>query len=107
MPCDLPFFVGWTEANSAVHRCHKSHYGSTENKYSENSSSGIRVPPARKERIDGLHRLPGHTELLALEIVCSNQKIIADSGEGYVNRQDCYDGIELVMGSANAPIREA
>lgn len=27
----------------------------------------------------------------------ANNKIIADSGEGYVNRQDCIDAIVLVM----------
>lgn len=31
-----------------------------------------------------------------------NNKIIADSGEGYVNKQDCLAGIELVKGGAIA-----
>jgi uncharacterized protein YegP (UPF0339 family) len=29
--------------------------------------------------------------------LASNGKIIADSGEGYFNREDCVHGIELVM----------
>lgn len=37
----------------------------------------------------------------------SNGKIIADSGEGYRNRQDCLAGIQLVKESAQAPILEA
>ena len=34
----------------------------------------------------------------------ANGDIIADSGEGYKNEQDCLDGIKLVKGSANAPV---
>ena len=34
----------------------------------------------------------------------ANGRILADSGEGYVNRQDCLYGIDLVRGSGNAPI---
>ena len=37
----------------------------------------------------------------------SNGKIIADSGEGYRNRQDCLAGIQLVKESTQAPILEA
>jgi uncharacterized protein YegP (UPF0339 family) len=33
-----------------------------------------------------------------------NGRIVADSGEGYVNYQDCVDGIELVASSKDAPI---
>ena len=36
----------------------------------------------------------------------ANNKIIASSGEGYHNKADCKHGIELVQGSAKAPIRE-
>jgi len=36
----------------------------------------------------------------------SNHLIIADSAEGYHNREDCLHGIQLVMGtSINTPIR--
>lgn len=35
-----------------------------------------------------------------------NNKIIADSGEGYINKQDCLDGIELVKQSYSAEIRD-
>lgn len=34
----------------------------------------------------------------------SNTKIIADSGEGYINKRDCDHGIELVKASADYPI---
>ena len=34
----------------------------------------------------------------------ANQKIIADSGEGYFNKADCYHGIQLVKQSGLAPI---
>lgn len=36
----------------------------------------------------------------------SNGKIIADSVEGYYNKQDCLAGIELVKGSSKAPVNE-
>ena len=37
----------------------------------------------------------------------SNNKIIADSGEGYVNKQDCLHGIDLIKKEApNAKIVE-
>lgn len=36
----------------------------------------------------------------------NNRKIIADSGESYVNKKDCLDGIELVKGSAAAEVVE-
>lgn len=36
----------------------------------------------------------------------SNAKVIADSGEGYVNLADCDRGIELVKKSAGYPIWE-
>lgn len=35
----------------------------------------------------------------------ANGKKIANSGEGYVNKQDCLAAIVLVKGSASAPIR--
>lgn len=35
----------------------------------------------------------------------ANGRIIADSGEGYQNEQDCLHGIELVKQSANAPVK--
>ena len=36
----------------------------------------------------------------------SNNRIVADSGEGYVNKADCRVGIELVKSSTNAPVHE-
>lgn len=36
----------------------------------------------------------------------ANSKKIADSGEGYQNKQDCLAGIELVKGSKDAPVYE-
>jgi uncharacterized protein YegP (UPF0339 family) len=32
----------------------------------------------------------------------SNGKVIADSGQGYVNKQDCLDGIQLVQDDASS-----
>ena len=34
----------------------------------------------------------------------SNNRIIADSGEGYLHKQDCLSAVRLVQGSGNAPI---
>ncbi|MDO9472986.1 MAG: DUF1508 domain-containing protein [Caulobacter sp.] len=36
-----------------------------------------------------------------------NNRKIANSGEGYVNRADCIHGIHLVAGSNGLPIRNA
>ena len=36
----------------------------------------------------------------------ANHNIIAVSSEGYVNKADCLRGIELVKGSADAPVEE-
>jgi uncharacterized protein YegP (UPF0339 family) len=35
-----------------------------------------------------------------------NNKIIATSGEGYNNKQDCLYGIQLVKGAKDAPEKE-
>lgn len=37
----------------------------------------------------------------------ANNRIIADSGEAYLNRNDCYAGIALVKQSGNAPVYES
>jgi len=37
-------------------------------------------------------------------LFASNGKIIADSGEGYVNKSDCQHGIQLTKSSSNAPV---
>ena len=39
------------------------------------------------------------------QLVSSNNRIIADSGEGYTYKSDCLAGIELVKGSSPAPVR--
>lgn len=36
----------------------------------------------------------------------ANGNIIADSGEGYENKADCEASIELVKGSADAPVED-
>ena len=36
----------------------------------------------------------------------SNSRIIADSGEGYRNKQDCLHAIELVKTSKDAPVKD-
>jgi uncharacterized protein YegP (UPF0339 family) len=38
--------------------------------------------------------------------VASNGRVIADSGEGYVNRSDCLNGIAIMKASSNAPVYE-
>jgi uncharacterized protein YegP (UPF0339 family) len=38
--------------------------------------------------------------------VASNGRKIADSGEGYVNKQDCLHGIQLISTSGNWPVQE-
>lgn len=40
------------------------------------------------------------------QLQAANGRIIADSGEGYVNKSDCLSAIQLVKGSAAAPIVE-
>ena len=35
-----------------------------------------------------------------------NGNVLADSGEGYKNKQDCRDAIDSVKASANAPVVE-
>lgn len=37
----------------------------------------------------------------------ANGRIIADSGEGYRNKQDCRDAIDLVASSAGSPVHGA
>jgi uncharacterized protein YegP (UPF0339 family) len=36
----------------------------------------------------------------------SNGNIIADSGEGYRNKSDCYNGIRIMKGSNDDPVIE-
>lgn len=36
----------------------------------------------------------------------ANNRIIADSGEGYHNREDCLHGIALVKDSKDAPVKD-
>jgi uncharacterized protein YegP (UPF0339 family) len=36
----------------------------------------------------------------------ANGKKIAESGEGYRNKQDCLDAIRLVKSSSQAPVQE-
>ena len=40
------------------------------------------------------------------QLRAGNQRIIADSGEGYHNRQDCLHGIALVKDSKDAPVKD-
>ena len=39
-------------------------------------------------------------------LTAANNKIIADSGESYVNKEACKSAINLVKSSANAPVNE-
>lgn len=40
-------------------------------------------------------------------LTAANNRKIAVSGEAYHNQADCLAAIQLVKGSANAPVREA
>ena len=39
-------------------------------------------------------------------LVAANNRIIADSGEGYHNKGDCLSAITLVQSSGSAPVYE-
>lgn len=39
-------------------------------------------------------------------LVTVNKRGIAESAEGYYNKQDCLDAIDLVKGSSYAPVRD-
>lgn len=39
-------------------------------------------------------------------LVAGNNRIVANSGEGYWNKSDCMSAIALVKGSANVPVYE-
>jgi len=45
-----------------------------------------------------------HTGQWRWHLQAANNKLIAASGEGYNNEQDCAAAITLVKGSANAPV---
>jgi len=39
-------------------------------------------------------------------LIAANNRIIANSGEGYWNKADCVSAINLVASSSGVPIRE-
>lgn len=39
-------------------------------------------------------------------LIAANGRIVADSAESYVNKNDCLHGIALVKGSSAAPVYE-
>jgi uncharacterized protein YegP (UPF0339 family) len=39
-------------------------------------------------------------------LLAANNRRIADSGEGYHNKQDCLNAINLVKGSSQVPVQE-
>jgi uncharacterized protein YegP (UPF0339 family) len=39
-------------------------------------------------------------------LLAANNRNIANSGQGYRNKQDCLDAVELVKGSRGAPVIE-
>lgn len=39
-------------------------------------------------------------------LLAANNRVLADSGEGYHNRQDCLSAIDLVKSAYNAPVYE-
>ncbi len=36
----------------------------------------------------------------------ANSQIVADSGQGYSSKQSCKEGIDIVKGSADAPVED-
>ncbi|HEY9282416.1 MAG TPA: DUF1508 domain-containing protein [Pyrinomonadaceae bacterium] len=40
------------------------------------------------------------------QLRAANHRIIADSGEGYRDKQDCLHAISLVKGSKDAPVKD-
>jgi uncharacterized protein YegP (UPF0339 family) len=40
-------------------------------------------------------------------LVAANNRTLADSGEGYRNKQDCRHAIQLVSTSGSAPVYES
>ena len=40
-------------------------------------------------------------------LMAANNRKIANSGEGYYNKQDCLGAIALVKGSSSAPVYES
>jgi uncharacterized protein YegP (UPF0339 family) len=43
---------------------------------------------------------------LRWRLLAGNNKTIADSGEGYHNKQDCLHAIGLITGTAKIPVYE-
>lgn len=39
-------------------------------------------------------------------LMAANHKVIADSGESYLSKTSCYEGIRLVKSSGFAPVYE-
>ncbi len=39
-------------------------------------------------------------------LLAGNNRKIANSGEGYFNKADCISAVNLVKGSAGAPVKE-
>jgi uncharacterized protein len=39
-------------------------------------------------------------------LTAANNRIIANSGESYLNKQDCRAAIDLVKGSKDTPVQE-
>ena len=38
--------------------------------------------------------------------IAANGNIIADSGEGYINKSDCQNGIDIMKDSADVPVED-
>jgi uncharacterized protein YegP (UPF0339 family) len=47
-----------------------------------------------------------HARQYRWRYISSNGNIIADSGEGYVNKSDCERGIAIMKQSANSPVED-
>lgn len=39
-------------------------------------------------------------------LLAANNEMLADSGQGYINKSDCLKAIAFVKSSSNAPVQE-
>lgn len=52
------------------------------------------------------HVYQDHQRQWRWRLYAANNRIVADSGEGYVNKADCLSGVQLVKSAWNAPVIE-
>lgn len=105
-------FVNELKAKTAEHGTAAEHF-ETDLMEAEHNAEFYEAEVARIKRLMG--ELPAAEAYWVYEdsagewrwrLLAGNNRIIADSGEGYQDRQDCLHGIALVKGSQDAPVKE-